>query len=235
MIYFPHIPKAGGTSLKSYFLHAYSASSCIKVWDTKFGADFLPDEFCNLKADELKGIPAVIGHLPVKDFLSNSAANRMMSHGEVQVITSVRDPIDRLLSLYNYVLVNEHHPNHNAHQSFDPKEFVFSQQENFQFKFLELRRGMTVDDLFACISIFPMEKSLTLFHSFFKNVLSQDVKLQEIQNDTASINLKGKDIIKRDFFTSSELKFLYSKHELDYEIHQKSLALFNSKSREIKR
>lgn len=66
MIYFPHIPKAGGTTLKKKFYKAFGENNCLKVWNG-FASNAEVADFHQIS--DLKQYSAIVGHLPVSIFL----------------------------------------------------------------------------------------------------------------------------------------------------------------------
>jgi len=112
MIYFPHIPKAGGTTLKRMFDRNLGAGKCIGIWDKRFGADFNADEFPSVDVSSIKEGLALYGHLNIRTALDNKHIAHLDENGELLIISAVRDPIDRIISLFNYMRVTEKHPSH---------------------------------------------------------------------------------------------------------------------------
>ncbi len=107
IVYFPHIPKTGGQTILHGFYKTFGFKKCIKVWNPDFGADVSPKNFPYLNSKQFEGISAVVGHLSLSQFLKNRYTKKEFERGNVKILTSVRDPIERILSLYNYVFYNE--------------------------------------------------------------------------------------------------------------------------------
>jgi hypothetical protein len=71
VFYFPHIPKAGGTTLKQLFYLAFGTDKCMKVWNPDFGADYAVAEFTQLSLEDIERSQVILGHLPFATYLSN--------------------------------------------------------------------------------------------------------------------------------------------------------------------
>ena len=77
MIFFCHVPKAGGQTLTQYFDRFMDRTSCLRVWDPRFGADCSAEQFKELDKDVINKLSAVYGHIPIKAFLKNSFAREL--------------------------------------------------------------------------------------------------------------------------------------------------------------
>jgi hypothetical protein len=221
MVYFPHIPKTGGQTLSQGFYQAFGHKKCIKVWDPRFGADVHPQNFSSLNPQQFEGISAVVGHLSLSNFLMNTYAKNEFEKGNVKILTSVRDPIERIISLYNYVFYYEKHPNHNNIKSLSPIDFIMRQPANFQFGFLSPKSESKLDDIFKIMDIFPVENSIHEFTDFFfKNF---NVKLGNLQKKNQSVDLaNGRKLISINDISKSALGDLQKKHQIDFDLHHKS-------------
>ena len=226
MIYFPHIPKAGGTTLKQQFFRAFGNRNCLKVWNPRFGADVSPDEFKSVDSQTLKNKKAVIGHLPVSLFLENQYARSAFEAGEVKIITSVRNPIDRVISLYNYVSHNRKHPNHLAMKTKSPIDFISEQKRNFQYHFLEFPNAGGLEDIYKSVVVYSMEHSIEAFSTFFMEDMNFDVGPTEIKNTTASIAGAEK-LFSMDDIPSDILLKLQEKHNLDMLLYDHSAGVMD--------
>jgi hypothetical protein len=162
MIYFPHIPKAGGTTLKQLFYNAYGKNKCLNVWNG-FGSDVNVYDFPNIS--NLEEHSAIVGHLPVKVFLKNATANYLFKNNKIKIITSVRDPLERLISQYNYMRVYEKHPGHTKHLSTTLSDYLLSQVGNQQVSFLSFGDEISIDDF----ELFPIETAVENFAAFLEN------------------------------------------------------------------
>ena len=220
LIYFPHIPKAGGQTLLQCFYKAFGAKRCIKVWNTNFGADVSPDQFKDLSSENFKNIYAVIGHLPVRNFFKNDYAKQQFYKGNVKILTSVRNPIQRLVSLYNYINYNEKHPHHRNLSNTPPLEFIINQQANFQYNFLksDLYEILTLSQILDMIDVFPLERSIDGFTHFFKSNLDIDVGKLDIKNSSKDL-AHGKKLLSESDIPNDLLNHLTKKHKIDFELY----------------
>jgi hypothetical protein len=179
VIFFCHIPKTGGQTLFPAFLQAFGVDRVLKVWDPQFGADCLPDDFASLSEKQLSKYRAIFGHLTVRQFLANPAMREKFDCEQVQILTTVREPVERFISLYNYMLRNEAHPGHKQILSIDPVDFLKSQHANQQFEYLKHSSSSRIDDVFSRSTPFPMEFSITAITEYFS--LTYNITLESLQ------------------------------------------------------
>lgn len=109
--YYIHVPKTGGTSLRDIFLRNLPEGEVLFVNGEK--------EVELYTEDRLKTLTAIGGHLPLWKFMATPAG---ISYPCVKFAV-LRDPIDRLLSLYNYLSVSKH-PDHVKYSGLSFEDFV---------------------------------------------------------------------------------------------------------------
>ena len=180
MIYFPHIPKAGGTTLKQILYHTFGENNCLKVWNG-FASDVDVDDFHQFT--HLEQYSAILGHLPVKAFLENVTANNLLKNKKIKIITAVRDPLERLVSQYNYMRVNEQHPDHLKFLSTPLSDYLLSQVGNQQVSFLSFEDKIRKED----IELFPIESSVENFAAFLENESGKYINRIDPRNRTSDI------------------------------------------------
>ncbi len=88
-----HIPKCGGTSLDTLLQREYTGFRYIRVW-SKMPADRWQDEWGT--PHEVVAAGCISGHFDWRFF------SLLPAGVDVTVLTILRDPVDRLLSLYHY-------------------------------------------------------------------------------------------------------------------------------------
>lgn len=221
IVYFPHIPKTGGQTLIQGFYKAFGFKKCIKVWHTDFGGDVKPANFVDLSAKEFEGISVVFGHLNMSQFLMNTYTRSEFEKGNVRILTSVRDPIERIISLYNYISLYKKHPKHKSVKSTSPIDFIMEQPANFSFHFLKPKVKSTLDDIYGIMDIFPIEKSIHQLTIFFARNYNIEIGHLEVKNK--SINLtNGEKVICLDDIPRDALENLQKKHSIDLELYHRS-------------
>lgn len=96
-----HIPKTAGTSLRLILEHVYGSGRML-VWTGPMSEGRAA--LRSAPPERLAGFDVISGHLPfgVQDCLGRPAA----------VITFLRDPVERLLSLYSFIRSDPAHPRH---------------------------------------------------------------------------------------------------------------------------
>jgi hypothetical protein len=222
IVYFPHIPKAGGQTLLQGFYKAFGFAKCLKVWNPNFGADVSPEQFASLEKTRFEGVSAIVGHLSVSTFLMNNCIKGEFEKGNVRIITSVRDPVTRILSLYNYIAYNEEHPDHESIKNTSPIDFIMHEPANYQFNFLKPGAKSTLDDIYRIVDVFPIESSIEKFTSFFADNFNIKLNGMEIRNKSIDW-ADGRNIITVDDIGKDDLADLQKKHQVDFDLHHKSL------------
>jgi hypothetical protein len=94
--YYIHVPKTGGMSLRDIFVRHLPEEEVLFV-DGENGVQYFTDE-------RLKSLRAMGGHLPLWKFKDTPSG---LKYPCVKFAV-LRDPIDRFLSLYNYLSVSDH-------------------------------------------------------------------------------------------------------------------------------
>ncbi len=138
---FSHVPKTGGTSLESILFKNYKAAAVLHV--------NAPDLVQQPKLLELKkNYPRLIcGHHPMHGLLYQLLPEQATFH-----FTLLRDPIDRILSYFNYVMGKSDHPMHQKVKNKSLSEFLKAsptpELSNGQCKRFSgyLHHGQTSDD-----------------------------------------------------------------------------------------
>ncbi|MDO6617615.1 sulfotransferase family 2 domain-containing protein [Shewanella sp. 6_MG-2023] len=110
MYFFPHIPKVGGSTLGKHFFNAFGQDNCLCIYPSSRIKDYHPDDFYRLGHQEFKGRKTIQGHIEMHRLLENKIIKQQFKNGRISTLTSVRDPIARLVSLRNYILIHKHHP-----------------------------------------------------------------------------------------------------------------------------
>lgn len=231
MIYFPHIPKAGGTTLRQIFDRNLGRSNIIGVWDKKFRADFNADEFPLLQYSDLSGKLAVYGHLNVSTALENKAFKSLSQSNALLTISAVREPIDRIVSLFNYIRANKRHP---PHQNFAPLgligfvNFCKTQSPNYQYNFLKSSSNESVSDILSSVVTFSLESSITGYSRSLSLISGKEEVNYPKVNVTADRNSEY-ELFTRADIPEDLLSEIMSSHSLDYELYNKSKLDFDRK------
>ena len=130
-VVFCHIPKTAGTTVNKVFRAELAASEGGFVRLHKRDG-YEPSEF------KKRLIPPdwryMHGHIPVRYFLEHAGLDHAAE--DIVLMSFVRDPIDRLVSLYNYVCSNPLHLRHETVRQMDRRDFILENQGNEQSDFL---------------------------------------------------------------------------------------------------
>lgn len=228
MIFFSHIPKAGGSTLDMILYHYLGNDKCIRVWDPLHGADYSAHEFVNLTTECFQGKNLVLGHLDKKTALRNDFFQHHNSNKKLLTVTSVRDPIDRIISLYNYVRVIENHKQgEGLVGSIDELcKFCLEQPQNLQFNYLKEKDTDTVNDVFNYTVIFDIYKSVLGFSTALSQKLNKDNVDFRIENATSKLSNKSK-LYTKDDLPDKVILSLENRHCVDYELYNRALVSYN--------
>jgi hypothetical protein len=113
LLVFSHIPKTGGTTLEQIFAKNLRLSDVIHINAPDLNA--CPDVL-TLKKNPAK---LICGHHPMHGLLYQLLPELPLAH-----ITMLRNPVDRTLSFYNYILGKTDHPLHAQCQSLSLDQFL---------------------------------------------------------------------------------------------------------------
>jgi hypothetical protein len=221
MYYFAHIPKAGGTTLKQMFYEAYGNENCLKIWDSHT-SNVKAALFAKLSETELLSYQAVVGHLRVEQFFENPNIDTFLTKKGLKTVTIIREPISRLISLYNYMAVCKEHPSHEKIKNTKAINFLLSHPENFQFNFLRRSTESTIDNISRDVRLVSLESSVEVFARLLFEATGIKVKKIPPQNVTSNLDRKFRYFSKSDL-SSSEIDLLSKKHSLDIELYKKAL------------
>jgi hypothetical protein len=229
MIYFPHIPKVGGQTLKRIFTINLEAKNCIAIYNKQFGADFTAEEFPSLAANVLDENLAVYGHLKIATAFKNKKMEELRKRGNLLILAAVRDPVDRIISLFNYIRVNEEHRRHYELIGLGLEgflQFCKNQPSNFQYDFLKKSDIDTVDSILdnnIVFSIFDSIKGFSSVLSLLSGLPEIEYKKANVTSDKHSTNLT---LYKRNDLPAYLLADIVKANHQDYELYEKSKSNF---------
>src|SRR5690554_2348077 len=129
---FIHIAKSGGTTIRQMYIDAFGADKVLVVSDFMKPSNTYPNVISskNLKyLNNLYQFSAVIGHINMSDLAENAK-----SYGKLNSMTihsCIRDPVDRLISDYNFMRAKVDHPRHQTSKTMPAFEYMMSSPANY--------------------------------------------------------------------------------------------------------
>ena len=240
---FLHIPKTGGLTLNSIIEHQYKGCPIFSIYNHRTGSPI--DTLKTLPETERRKLRVVRGHMPfgVHKFLPQTS----------KYITILREPVNRVISHYCYILTQPDHYLYNIVKSknMSLKEYITSGITN------ELNNGQTrllsgisdvafgrcgydmletakrnLDEYFITIGLFERYDEFLIL---LKQILGLGYPFYTIKN-TARINIRKSDLPKdtiRTIENYNELDINLYRHAKD--IFEKQLGIFSQPlKRELK-
>lgn len=130
-IVFSHIPKTAGTSLHRVFMNLLAGSDRTfkyfmrsdGVPPERFGTRTLPENWAFIG-----------GHIQLRYLIDNE--NLDLNDPDTVLLSYVRDPVDRMISLYNFIRVKPRHRLHDEVNGMSAEDFLMSEPANAHMDFL---------------------------------------------------------------------------------------------------
>jgi hypothetical protein len=136
----------------------------------------------------------------------------------------VREPIDRIISLYNYIKLSPRHPNHASTMKMSLNEFALLVPANFQYHYLALNSLESIDSIQSRIDISPTGNARHGLELFLLRHFHIALSGPEIENKPLALD---KDKILQpssiDNIDQGTLRHLKKTHHLDIELYTVSL------------
>lgn len=225
MYIFLHIAKAGGTSIRHMFAQAFGRRKLLLVSGSMANArpDYLnvvrPSRFRDVR--KINRFRAVAGHLSMEQIISHPEIFQMRSDNKPIIFTSVRDPIDRMISVFNFALGTKEHPKHDAAQSSDAFEFLMNLPENYQSE--RLGFGDIFGDLpalFSNVNCLPLDRSTQMLKQYLEQSQGKPIGEQSPKNVTSQRypGLANR-FVNRDSFSLEQLERLQERHRKDITLY----------------
>jgi hypothetical protein len=201
---FVHIPKTAGLSLNHELKNVFG-----KHYSIRFGDHTSVQKFRILSRDEIKKYNYITGHIPLQQFRDKGI--------DYPVLTIIRDPVDRFLSMYQYLLESTH-PDHRNLNFTNIEDFIKyvkqNKENNVQCQFIG---GDQI--CFNTLKKIKKEKIYVVPLIYFDDMIEslskilpepiQNIKINQSSNSKLKQNTESKEIIE------TQLK---SYLEQDYEL-----------------
>lgn len=209
---FLHIPKCGGSTVRDKIISRFKGEGrVLKIYSENPEKDYYSrDSFLrDFKSGLPDGVKSICGHI------SHSDIAPIISDKNCEIFSLVRDPIERVISNLNYMLIN---PGHSGHQSslkvseenfFD---YLVGHNKSFQYDFLG------GDDLIKNVKLYKLSSyKKALYDLGIIRSLTDDIT---IKNITKEKNKSSKQLFSFDMLTSSQVDTLVELYEKDYSLYK---------------
>ena len=234
-VIFLHIPKAGGSTLLNIVRRQYNSESIFSV-DGKNPLESIK-QFQQLPKNDRESTQVVMGHMyfGTHEFLPNS-----------KYITMLRDPIERIISFYYYVLRNPDHNHYNliASKNLSLKDYVKSgigkQLDNGQTRLLSGIDALDVE--FGSCSETILERAKMNLKKYFAVVGITEKFNESLLLMKSKLNWKKSILYKKANVTKNrpkkldvaevEIREIEKQNEFDIELYRYAQELFTNQLQE---
>ncbi|MGF1494315.1 MAG: sulfotransferase family 2 domain-containing protein [Microcoleaceae cyanobacterium] len=222
---FIRIPKTGGQTMMDILYQIFGFKNVLKIWgqqsDREIGR-FSVQDFLELDSATIDTYPCMGGHITLDKVLTKIGHENFKEKYSSYTIT--RDPVDTVISLYNYYRTNTDHTRHEAISKIGFGEFIQNEySKNLQCKYLGsttaydaiynaslfLNRIVTIgsfDHLVEEVSSLFLNSDQGKIHRKVKNVSQKFVSRMSLSADLI-------DKIKQDNYQDSLLFEAVGSHE----------------------
>ncbi len=220
---FVHIPKSAGHTMNSVLRRQYKRSETIDFNTLEKGLD----GFANVPVDERTRARLVRGHV-------HYGIHRWLPR-EARYITVLRDPIQRVLSLYSYVRREPRHPLHDrlAVSGAGLEEFVETGMDRTQVENGQTRQiagiqdqDPTPDDLKAALSNLRKFVVVGLMEQFDESLILMKRMLGWRTPYYVRQNVGGGDAAGTRAVSSHALELIRQRNDLDLALYSEARLLF---------
>lgn len=171
---FIHVPKNAGQTIHEMYYKFFNNPLTIGLLKhKKTDVDSaLFNEYTGLAAHDC----AVVNHLSVRAFLDNKSATNLFQADRMNIHAVIRDPIDRAISRWNYVIANTKHGSHERFRNMGHSEYFINHYPyNEQFYRLSIGDENSIYDLLENIYVIPFDYAIEYFRNFFRFGPSEDI------------------------------------------------------------
>lgn len=214
---FAHIPKTAGTSVRLHLNPWFAREE--RVYIATVGGVIAPKDFGDHALPP--GWRFLSGHLRLSRLLSNPGIDP--ADPDMLLLSFLRDPVDRLISLYNYVLSNPRLvPEESARaQRIGPERFIRQQEANAQTAYLA---HPAPADIAWQIMIAPVERAAETCGQALRRVTGKPVPDAALPRRNVSSGTDTPGTITRSDLDPQLLEALHERHARDLALYRAAVA-----------
>lgn len=215
---FSHIPKTAGTSVRMRMKEALQAycNPYVEFGVYDLGEWVRPRNFPALEIPDNWSF--IYGHIKAADLSLNPHLHHHPNN--ILFMSFLRDPLDRLISTYNYIATTHSHPLHAECVASEPMHFfdrMSEQQRNLQYRYLSCRPDIGWRFVVAtsdrvgetCAAAFKDVSRIELDAQFFDSKMNVTKRFTHVGNAQR---------LSRSSFDERKIAALYSYHDKDAEM-----------------
>jgi len=213
-IFFLHIPKTAGTSLREIIIKNYGIENCYFIYSKGAGFNTL-DDFKSLDKQKINKYKVFMGHVTYNTELFKDI--------DAEFVTFIRNPIDRIISYYQHIMNND---TKFAEQKVSLLRYLENSKDiqlhNHQVRVLSNLRNLPITNKHLVHAKQNYKNKFLLvglvedFHESIK-ILSKKYKWKFSDNIKANVS---KNKIDRQYYSKLEISKIKAMNELDFKFYR---------------
>lgn len=161
-----------------------------------------------------------MGHLPMKMFLMNDYAREEYDQGRLVCMSVVREPIERLVSGYNYLRYHQEDELRERVENLSLDHFMELAAVNQQAEFLKFGEEIDLAESFSKVELYPLSHAVEGIGASCRKHFGKGFRKLPIVN-TSKGNAGGRQLSHVSDIGPSLMSELREKHALDIELYDR--------------